>query len=196
MHHPRIWNRTAQAYDATADRSEAENFLRISGGWPVELDRFGVKRASRSWQVRIEELQREARRHPAKRLREEFGLTDEAEVVLRGLAGANDPFDGEIIEIVSAEVGVDPGLVLGFALALQMLRDQRSVVQQQIPPPAGNRRQQHPLDLDIGELTGMVQRPGFDPEVRRDVRRMHRWRNELAHLRPLSANDARLLAGR
>ena len=53
-----------------------------------------------------------------------------------------------------------------------------------------------PLDLDIGELTGMVQRPGFDHEVRRDVRRMNRWRNELAHLRPLSANDARLLAGR
>ena len=52
------------------------------------------------------------------------------------------------------------------------------------------------LDLDIGELTGMVQRPGFDPEVRRDVRQMHRWRNELAHLRPLSANAARLLAGR
>ena len=54
---------------------------------------------------------------------------------------------------------------------------------------------QDPLDLDIGELTGMVQRPGFDPEVRRDVRRMNRWRNELAHLRPLSANDARALAG-
>lgn len=52
------------------------------------------------------------------------------------------------------------------------------------------------LDLDIGELTGQVQRPGFDPEVRRDVRRMNRWRNELAHLRPLSANDARILAGR
>ena len=52
------------------------------------------------------------------------------------------------------------------------------------------------LDLDIGELTGMVQRSGFDPDVRRDVRRMNRWRNELAHLRPLSANAARLLAGR
>ena len=50
------------------------------------------------------------------------------------------------------------------------------------------------LDLDIGELTGMVQRPGFDPEVRRDVRKMNRWRNELAHLKPLSANAARLLA--
>ena len=53
-----------------------------------------------------------------------------------------------------------------------------------------------PMDLDIGELTGMVQRPGFDPEVRRNVRQMHRWRNELAHLRPLSANAARLLASR
>ncbi len=52
------------------------------------------------------------------------------------------------------------------------------------------------LDLDIGELTGMVQRPGFDTEVRRDVRRMSRWRNELAHLRPLPTNAARLLAGR
>lgn len=54
-----------------------------------------------------------------------------------------------------------------------------------------------PLDLDVGELTGMVvQHPGFEPDVRRDVRRMNRWRNELAHLRPLSANDARILAGR
>lgn len=53
-----------------------------------------------------------------------------------------------------------------------------------------------PLDLDVGDLTGMVQRPGFDPEVRRDVRQMHRWRNELAHLRPLPANAARLLAAR
>ena len=50
------------------------------------------------------------------------------------------------------------------------------------------------LDLDIGELTGMVQRPGFDSRVRRDVRQMHRWRNELAHLRPLPATAARLLA--
>lgn len=58
----------------------------------------------------------------------------------------------------------------------------------------GNRTD--PLDLDVGELTGMVQRPGFDPGVRRDVRQMNRWRNELAHLRPLSADAARLLAAR
>jgi hypothetical protein len=37
-----------------------------------------------------------------------------------------------------------------------------------------------------------VQRPGFDPEVRQDVRRMHRWRNELApHLRSLAGSIAR-----
>ena len=33
--------------------------------------------------------------------------------------------------------------ILGFALARQVLRDQRSVLQQKIPPPAGDRRQEH-----------------------------------------------------
>ena len=97
--------------NATADRSEAENFLRISGGWPAELDRFGKKKPSKSWQTRIEELQREVRKNAATRLREEFGLTDEAEAVLRGLAGADDPFDDESIELVAGEIGLDPGLV-------------------------------------------------------------------------------------
>lgn len=97
--------------NATADRSEAENFRRISGGWPVELERFGRKRSSKSWQTRIEELQREVGKNAAKRLREEFGLTDEAEAVLRGLAAADDPFDDESIELVAGEIAVDPRLV-------------------------------------------------------------------------------------
>ena len=97
--------------NATADRSEAENFRRISGGWPVELERFGRKRSSKSWQTRIEELQREVGKNAAKRLRDEFGVTDEAEAVLRGLAGADDPFDDESIELVAGEIGVDPRLV-------------------------------------------------------------------------------------
>ena len=33
--------------------------------------------------------------------------------------------------------------ILGLALARQVLRDQRSVLQQKIPPPAGDRRQEH-----------------------------------------------------
>ncbi len=97
--------------NATADDNEVRNFRRISGGWPVELDRFSKKRTSKSWQTRIEELEREVGKNAAKRLRDEFGLTDEAEAVLRGLAGADDPFDGESIELVSGEIGVDPGLV-------------------------------------------------------------------------------------
>ena len=97
--------------NATADTSEAENFRRISGGWPVELERFGRKRSSKSWQTRIEELQREVGKNAAKRLRDEFGLTDEAEAVLRGLAGADDPFDDESIELVAGEIDVNPRLV-------------------------------------------------------------------------------------
>ena len=97
--------------NATADTSEAENFRRISGGWPVELERFGRKRSSKSWQTRLEELQREVGKNAAKRLRDEFGLTDEAEAVLRGLAGADDPFDDESIELVAGEIGVNPRLV-------------------------------------------------------------------------------------
>ena len=50
-----------------------------------------------------------------------------------------------------------------------------------------------PLDLDVGDLTGMAQRPGFDREARQDVRQMNKWRNDLAHLKPLSAAAARLL---
>ena len=96
--------------NATADRSEAENFLRVSGGWPVELDRFGTKRASRRWQTRIEELRRDAEKNAAKRLRDEFGLTGEAEAVFRGLASADDPFDEDSVELVAGENGVEPRL--------------------------------------------------------------------------------------
>ena len=53
-----------------------------------------------------------------------------------------------------------------------------------------------PLDLDVGDLTGMAQRPGFDQDVRRRVRELNKWRNDLAHLKPLSAPTARLLVGR
>ena len=52
-----------------------------------------------------------------------------------------------------------------------------------------------PLDLDVGDLTGMVQRPGFESDVRIRVRRMNKWRNDLAHLKPLSVAAMRSLTG-
>ncbi len=95
----------------TADADDAREFLQISGGWPVELDRFGKKKTGRPWQTRIAELQREAGKNPGKRLRDEFGLTHDAESVLRGLFAADDPFDEDSIELVSAEIAVPLGLV-------------------------------------------------------------------------------------
>ena len=76
----------------------------------MELDRFGTKRASRRWQTRIEELRRDAEKNAAKRLRDEFGLTGEAEAVFRGLASADDPFDEDSVELVAGENGVEPRL--------------------------------------------------------------------------------------
>ena len=52
-----------------------------------------------------------------------------------------------------------------------------------------------PLDLDIGSLTGMVQRPVFDDSIQRRVRQLNRWRNDLAHVRALSGDAVRSLAG-
>ncbi len=51
-----------------------------------------------------------------------------------------------------------------------------------------------PLDLDIGGLTGMIHRPGFDDSVQRRVRRLNGWRNDLAHLNLLSGSAVRVLA--
>lgn len=52
-----------------------------------------------------------------------------------------------------------------------------------------------PLDIEIGTLKSLVQHPSFDPDVRNRVERLHRWRNRLAHLEPLSRNAVYSLAG-
>jgi len=51
-----------------------------------------------------------------------------------------------------------------------------------------------PLELDVNALTGMIQRPGFDDAVRRSVRQMNAWRNDLAHLKSLSGAVRSLVA--
>lgn len=52
-----------------------------------------------------------------------------------------------------------------------------------------------PLDLQVGDLMSPVLRRGFNQDVRNRVERLVRWRNTLAHLRPLSPNAVRSLAG-
>lgn len=52
-----------------------------------------------------------------------------------------------------------------------------------------------PLDLQVGDLMSPALRRGFDRNIRDRVERLVRWRNTLAHLRPLPPNAVRLLAG-
>ena len=50
-----------------------------------------------------------------------------------------------------------------------------------------------PLDLEIGALVGMVRRQGFSRHVFNRVKRLHKARNDLAHLRPLGLDAVRAL---
>ena len=52
-----------------------------------------------------------------------------------------------------------------------------------------------PLDIQVGPLKGLVHHSSFDEDVRQRVGHLHRWRNKLAHLEPLSPKDVHLLAG-
>lgn len=89
---------------ATAD--DAGSLFRISGGWMTFLESFSKKRPGKSWQARIGELERETLKDPIALMRKEFGLSDGAEIVFRGLIEADDPFDHDSIELVSSEVGL------------------------------------------------------------------------------------------
>ena len=52
-----------------------------------------------------------------------------------------------------------------------------------------------PLDIQMGDLKGLVNHPSFNRIVRNRVDRLHRWRNKLAHLEPLSPREVHSLAG-
>ena len=53
----------------------------------------------------------------------------------------------------------------------------------------------NPLDLQVGDLLSPTLRRGFDQNLRSRVERLVRWRNALAHLKPLSLSAVRSLTG-
>lgn len=59
----------------------------------------------------------------------------------------------------------------------------------------GAGRASDPLDLQIGDLMSPVLRRVLDRKVHDQVERLVRWRNALAHLKPLPLSAARALAG-
>ena len=89
----------------TANAHNANELLDVSGGWMNALESFNKKKLNRSWETRIDELREETLRHPARRMQEQFGLSEEAERVFRGLVRADDPFDHDSIELVAGDVG-------------------------------------------------------------------------------------------
>ena len=98
--------RWLQDINLTADVDHAGDLLEVSGGWLTVLDPFR-KRASRSWQTRIDNTKRDILNGAAMRIREWFGLSGEAERVLRGLIRADDPFDRESIALVAGDIDLD-----------------------------------------------------------------------------------------
>ena len=118
----------------------------------------------------------------------EFGTASGNGVPHAALAALEDPPRDLRRRLWSAQASVLLPSIAGWRWDL--LLQHRALIAEHLTREG---KPEDPLDLDIGDLKGMVQRPGFDPEVQRVVRQMHRWRNELAHLRPLSANAQRLL---
>ena len=84
----------------------ARDLLEVSGGWPAVLELFAKKRA-KTWQVRMDALVRDLEKRPEAQLRDRFGLSDEAAIVFRGFAIADEPFDEASVELVADEVGRD-----------------------------------------------------------------------------------------
>ena len=98
--------RWLQDISLTADVDHAGELLDTSGGWLAVLDPFGKRRA-RIWQTRIDGTKREIQKDATTWIRQRFGLSEEAERVLRELTRADDPFDRDSIELVAGESNLD-----------------------------------------------------------------------------------------
>jgi len=94
---------------ATADDDHVARLIETTGGWPRALDNFRANKrmANRPWLVQMEKTHNSIKRHSQAWIRQEFGLSEGAERLLRKLAEADDPFDEESIELVGSENDFD-----------------------------------------------------------------------------------------
>ena len=102
--------RWLQDIDLTANVDHADALLKTSGGWMAALEQFGKigrRRASKSWQTRIETMKGAITKDSNGWITQRFGLSEEAETVLRGLVAADEPFDHDSIELVSDDIGIE-----------------------------------------------------------------------------------------
>ena len=122
-------------------------------------------------------------------VRWDFGTASENGSRHAALASLDDPPREIRRRVWSAQVSVLLPVI--DAWRLEIIQEHRATLAVHL---RGERNEIDPLDLDVGALTGMIQRPGFDDAIRRRVRQMNRWRNDLAHLKPLAAGAVHSLA--
>ena len=94
---------------ATADDYHVSKLLETTGGWPRALDNFSLSRgmANRPWLAQMEKTHRTLQRHSQTWIRQEFGLSEGVERMLRKLAEADDPFDEVSVELVAGDNDLD-----------------------------------------------------------------------------------------
>lgn len=86
-----------------------------SGGWTEALDSFSKMRRNKSWRTRIDNLKRETQKDADRLMSEGFGLSNEAQQMLRTLfdIAGDEPFEPDDgAQLVSEDIGVDRGEVL------------------------------------------------------------------------------------
>ena len=95
--------------NSTADDDHVSKFLETTGGWPRALDKFSSSRriSGRPWHVQMEKTRNAIERDAETWLRHEFGLSEDVEGMLSGLAEEDGPFDQDSIQLVADAINVD-----------------------------------------------------------------------------------------
>ena len=95
--------------NSTADDDHVAQLLETTGGWLRAVDKFSNSKriSNKPWLVQMEKTSNAIQRHAEMWIRREFGLSEDVERMLRGLAQADDPFDHVSIELVAGEINLD-----------------------------------------------------------------------------------------
>ena len=95
--------------NATADDDQVSKLIETTGRWPRALENFRANKriATRPWNAQLEKTLKSIQGHAEAWIRQEFGLSERVERMLRRLAQADDPFDEVSIELIGGEHDLD-----------------------------------------------------------------------------------------
>ena len=95
--------------NATADDDQVSKLIETTGRWPRALESFRASKriATKPWNAQLEKTRKSIQGHAQAWIRQEFGLSEGGERMLRKLAQADDPFDEVSIELIAGEHDLD-----------------------------------------------------------------------------------------